>query len=227
VFNSYNFLLWGDENPHTVRQGAFQYRWSINIWTGIKTNRNKYKLGNSLSLFLSLAIFLKTHSSNFQIGPYFLPPRLTGNVYIRSWKMSCLCFSKTFHFVNAKSSFSSTTGFLRTFRVKRDILNARYPGKWMGRDGPIYWPTRSPDLNVLDYFIWSHVKDLIEHKRDGNEDKTREAIFAAFNAITPEMAHCATRNIAWRADFCLQERGLRAIPALNNESGLDLLGIPL
>jgi len=39
------------------------------------------------------------------------------------------------------------------------------------------------------------------------EDEIREAILAAFNAITPEMAHRATRNIARRADFCLRERG--------------------
>ncbi|EZA56081.1 hypothetical protein X777_03191, partial [Ooceraea biroi] len=55
VFNCRNFLYWADENPHVVRQGAFQYRWSINVWTGI--------IGNQV------------------IGPYFLPPRLTGDIY--------------------------------------------------------------------------------------------------------------------------------------------------
>jgi len=117
--------------------------------------------------------------------------------------MSCLRFSKTFHFVNAKSSFSSTTGLLRTFRVK----HARYSSKWMGRGGSIHSPARSPDLNVLDYFVWGHVKDVIEHKHDGHEDEIRETILAAFNAITPEIAHRATRNIARRVDFCLRERG--------------------
>jgi len=87
-------------------------------------------------------------------------------------------------------------------RQARDILNARYPGKWMGR-GPIH----SPNLNMLDCFVWDHVKDLIEHMHDSNEDVIREAILAAFNAITSEMAHRATRNIARRADCCLRERG--------------------
>jgi len=83
-----------------------------------ESNR-KYKLGNSLFLFISLAIYLKIHSFNFQIGLYFLSPRLRGDVYIRFLqKMSCLRFSKTFHFVNTKSSFSNTTGLLRIFRVK-------------------------------------------------------------------------------------------------------------
>jgi hypothetical protein len=77
----------------------------------------------------------------------------------------------------------------------------------MGRGGPIIWPARSPDLNVLDYFVWGYIKDLVEHRRDGTEAEMREAILAAFNAITPEMAHRATRNIIRRAELCVRERG--------------------
>ncbi|EGI59615.1 hypothetical protein G5I_12233 [Acromyrmex echinatior] len=58
----------------------------------------------------------------------------------------------------------------------------------MGRDDPIIWPARSPDLNVLDYFIWGHIKDLVEHIRNGTETEAREA---TFNTITLEMAHRA------------------------------------
>lgn len=39
VFNSHNFLSWNQENPHVIRQGAFQYRWTINVWAGIIANR--------------------------------------------------------------------------------------------------------------------------------------------------------------------------------------------
>lgn len=77
----------------------------------------------------------------------------------------------------------------------------------MGRDGPIIWPARSPDFNVLDYFVWGHIKNLVEHRRDGTEVEVREAILAAFNTITPEMAYRATRNITRRAELCLRERG--------------------
>jgi len=77
----------------------------------------------------------------------------------------------------------------------------------MGRGGPIIWPARSPDLNVLDYFIWGYIKDLVEHRRDSTEAEVREAIRAAFNTITPEMAYRATRNIIRRAELCLREEG--------------------
>jgi len=77
----------------------------------------------------------------------------------------------------------------------------------MGRGGPILWPARSPDLNVLDYFLWGHIKSLVDHMRDGTEAEAREAILAAFDTITPEMAYRASRNINRRAELCLQNRG--------------------
>jgi len=77
----------------------------------------------------------------------------------------------------------------------------------MGRGGPIIWPARSPDLNVLDYFIWGHIKALVENVRESSEDEVRDAILAAFNTITPDMVQRATQQIVRRAELCLQARG--------------------
>ncbi|KAL6418019.1 hypothetical protein ACFW04_012400 [Cataglyphis niger] len=149
IFNSHNYLLWAEENLRAIRQHALQYRWMINIWAGIIANRI--------------------------IGPYFLPPRLTGEVYTNFLE-------------------HQLPELLEDSSPPRNILNAYYPNKWMGRDGPIIWPARLPDLNVLDYF-----------RRDGTEAEMREAILAAFNTITPEMAYRTTRNIIRRTKLCLQE----------------------
>jgi hypothetical protein len=33
---------------------------------------------------------------------------------------------------------------------------------WMlGRDGPLAWPPRSPDITPLDFFLWGYVKDKV------------------------------------------------------------------
>ncbi|GBL73687.1 hypothetical protein AVEN_230681-1 [Araneus ventricosus] len=36
-----------------------------------------------------------------------------------------------------------------------------YPGRWIGRGGPVLWPPRSPDLTSLDFFLWGHLKELV------------------------------------------------------------------
>lgn len=76
----------------------------------------------------------------------------------------------------------------------------------MGRGSPIIWPAQS-DLNVLDYFVWGHIKNLVEHQRDSTEAEMQEAILAAFNTITPELAYRTTRDITRRAELCIRERG--------------------
>ncbi|XP_032689036.1 uncharacterized protein LOC116852618 [Odontomachus brunneus] len=182
VFNSRNFLLWQEENPHAIREGIFQYRWSINVWAGVTADR--------------------------VIGPYFLPPRLNGQAYGHFLRndLPILLEDVPLH-MRQILVFQHDGAPAHSARQIRHILNTRFPERWMGRGGPITWPARSPDLNVLDYFVWGYVKASVEHRRDGNEDEVREAIVAAFNTITPDMAHRATQQIIRRAELCLQAEG--------------------
>ncbi|XP_018398740.1 PREDICTED: uncharacterized protein LOC108776576 [Cyphomyrmex costatus] len=94
-------------------------------------------------------------------------------------------------------------------RDVRDILNARYIAidTWLGRGGPIAWPPRSPDMNVLDFFVWGYIKELVEPRHSDTENEVREAIIAAFETITLEMEHRATRSTVPRAELCIREEG--------------------
>jgi len=92
-------------------------------------------------------------------------------------------------------------------RNVRDLLDARYPERWIGRGGPINWPPRSPDLNPLDYFLWGYIKSKVEPRRNGTEAEVRQAIVAAFATITREIAHNTTHNTVRRAEFCVREGG--------------------
>ena len=50
--------------------------------------------------------------------------------------------------------------------VVREWLNLILPDRWIGRGKPVPWPTRSPDLNPLDFFLWSYLKSKV------NEDSS-------------------------------------------------------
>jgi hypothetical protein len=45
--------------------------------------------------------------------------------------------------------------------VARTFLNDKYLGRWVGQGGPIAWPSRSPDLNVQDFYLWGHLKSIV------------------------------------------------------------------
>jgi hypothetical protein len=46
-------------------------------------------------------------------------------------------------------------------RIVRDYLDATFPNCWLGRDGSLAWPPRSPDITPLDSFLWGYVKDKV------------------------------------------------------------------
>jgi hypothetical protein len=38
--------------------------------------------------------------------------------------------------------------------VTQKVLSGmHFPGRWVGRDGPIPWPPRSPDITPLDFYL--------------------------------------------------------------------------
>ena len=43
----------------------------------------------------------------------------------------------------------------------RESLNATFPSRWIGHDGPICWPPRLTDLTLLDFCLWGYVKDHV------------------------------------------------------------------
>ncbi|GBN72912.1 hypothetical protein AVEN_88546-1 [Araneus ventricosus] len=43
----------------------------------------------------------------------------------------------------------------------RSVLDAKFPGQWIGLSGPTHWPAHSPDLSCLDFFLWGHLKGLV------------------------------------------------------------------
>jgi hypothetical protein len=37
-------------------------------------------------------------------------------------------------------------------------LDSRFPSQWIGRNGPIVWSPRSPDLTPADLYLWVHLE---------------------------------------------------------------------
>ncbi|KAJ8945266.1 hypothetical protein NQ318_016688 [Aromia moschata] len=57
-------------------------------------------------------------------------------------------------------------------------------GRWIGRgnDSPINWPSRSPDLNSADFYLWGDIKSIV-YSSSVNSEELRQRIVEAFNAV--------------------------------------------
>ena len=91
----------------------------------------------------------------------------------------------------------------------RDYLNESFSNHWLGRGGHVAWPTRSPELTPLDYYLWGHMKTLVYETKIDSRAALRDRIFAAGEQIRnhPNNIGSATPSLLMRAENCFAAGG--------------------
>ncbi|EZA55669.1 hypothetical protein X777_04178 [Ooceraea biroi] len=91
------------------------------------------------------------------LGPFILPDILTAATYVELLGDNLREFLEEVPlYEKRKIIFQQDGTGPHNGRIVTNFLNRQFPGRWMGRYGPIRWPARSPDLNPLDFFLWGH-----------------------------------------------------------------------
>ena len=72
-------------------------------------------------------------------------------------------------------------------RAVRKWLDRKFPGRWIGRGGPVRWPARSPDLTPCDFFLWGFLKSKVYGTRPRDMEELRERLISDFDEVTAEM----------------------------------------
>ena len=83
------------------------------------------------------------------------------------------------------------------------FLDATFPNRWIGRDGPTPWPPRSPDITPLDFFLWVYVKDNVFSTPIPNITNLK-------TKITEDMLENTWREINYRLDVLCARKGAPA-----------------
>jgi len=86
-------------------------------------------------------------------------------------------------------------------------LDAIFPNTWIGRDGPILWPPRSPDITHLDFFLWRYVKDKVFSTPVPDITNSKARITDAFVTIAEDMLENTWREIDYRLDVLSETKG--------------------
>jgi hypothetical protein len=122
--------VWAEDNPHSIHCRGYQHKFLINIWCGIV--------------------------GNYLIGPFVLPDRLTGAVYTHFLENDLRNGVEPVDIqLRHEMWFMHDGGPAHFSRQVRAFLDVTNPDRWIGRNRPIPWSARSPDLNPLDYFMGS------------------------------------------------------------------------
>ncbi|KAE8747084.1 hypothetical protein FOCC_FOCC006222 [Frankliniella occidentalis] len=180
--NRHNMHYWSDVNPHWMRTVDFQDQWSINCWGGV--------LGEQV------------------IGPHFFDGRLNGAGYLAFLQNDLPDLLAEVPLALRRDHWFQQDGAPPHWLLAvRAHLNQVYPQRWIGRDGPVAWPARSPDLTPPDFFLWGHVKNVVYETKPDTEEELRDRIEAAFRAVTPATLVRVQRQAVLRARHCIDVNG--------------------
>ena len=182
--NTRNSHVWAEENPHALLEINTQRQFSTNIWAGI--------LGDKI------------------IGPVVLPRRLGGQGYLEFLQTQLPALLEDVPLIVRRDMWYMQDGAPAHWAViVRQHLNAYFGNRWIGREGPIAWPARSPDFNPLDFFYWGHMKNLVYSTPVATLDELQQRIQFTSGIVQNVMGDFrqVRENFRRRMQLCIQENG--------------------
>jgi hypothetical protein len=75
---------------------------------------------------------------------------------------------------------------LHYYRRVRQYLDNWRGDHWIGRGGPVAWPARSPDLTLLDFFLWGFVNQEVYQEKPTTSQDMKNRIRNVFQTIRRE-----------------------------------------
>ncbi|KAJ4452118.1 hypothetical protein ANN_03635 [Periplaneta americana] len=88
----------------------------------------------------------------------------------------------------------------------RRFLNESLPQRWIGCMGNAdlalqFWPPRSPNLTVCDFFLWGYVKDAVYvPPLPMNLNELRNRLTAAVNSVMQDILQRVWDEFSYRLD---------------------------
>lgn len=179
--NRNNCRVWGAEHPHEVIQHQRDSP-KVNVWCGLMVDR--------------------------VIGPFiFVEQTINGDIYYDMLTEYVFPQVEDIEAEKGLVFFQQDGAPPHYSNHVRAALDTRFPGRWIGRAGPIAWPPRSPDLTPLDFFFWGHIKNVVYSEKIRDINHLRERIVTAVGTVTPDMLVNTWREFEYRLDVCRATNG--------------------
>ena len=70
------------------------------------------------------------------------------------------------------------------FRGASQVLDEMFPKRWIDRGSRVTWPARSPDMTLLDFFLWGAMKNVVYETLVDSEIELVGRIVAADEEMT-------------------------------------------
>ena len=176
--NRHSCVFWGLENPRVVREYTRNTQ-KVNVWCGVTASK--------------------------VIGPFFFPSNINGRNYLEM--LSNFLMDELPLTLVVDGYFQQDGAPAHYARDVKDFLNAAFPGRWIGRGGPIDWPAYSPDLNPCDFWLWGMLKNTVYSHPVRTLDELKLRIIEAVESIPAEMCKRVIDSAFQRFKQCAANDG--------------------
>ena len=136
------------------------------------------------------------------IGPIFFTETITSERY---------CKEILSAFIDQLTEEERSTGYFQqdgaaahTANISLHFLNEIFPNRIISKG---IWPPRSPDLSVLDFYLWGATKQKVYRNKPQSLQDLRDNILHQIEAITQEEIHRVFENLKRRINVCIHELG--------------------
>lgn len=183
VFNRHNHHYWSDVNPHITVDIQNQGRFGFSVWCAILENR-----------ILGLQIY--EEHLNGQRYHQILSQNIIDN------------FLDELPVVERRNYFFQQDGAPpHNTRIVSELLNDYFRDNWIGTNGPVRWPARSPDLTPLDFFFWGYIKDHLYQMDNNNINQLRQNFQDCIESISNIHIQNAVNSVLRRCNLCVANNG--------------------
>ena len=94
-----------------------------------------------------------------------------------------------------------------TAKKARDFLREEFGGRLISRFEPIEWPSRSPDLNPLDYCFWGMSMAKVYKAQPKTIPELVNIVEEFFESLSEDFIRKSVDHIKKRAELCIKYKG--------------------
>lgn len=182
--NKQNCRVWGLQNPREVVEKQI-FPKKVTVWCGLWAEG--------------------------VIGPYFFENHEENAVTVNAVRYRSMITDFLWQELEGVDIeevwFQQDGATCHTTRETIDLLQTRFPGRVISRNGDINWPPRSCDLTPLDFFLWGYLKNKVYVNMPNTIPELKQEIRREIAAIEPALCRRVVENFDQRIRFCHLSRG--------------------
>lgn len=164
--NKQNCRYWGNNNPREKHQQPLHSP-KVTVWAAM--------------------------SAHGIIGPFFFEDANHRTVTVNSERYRAMLENflepelQNFAGFNQNTWFQQDGATAHTANLSMQVVQRMFPEKVISKNGDINWPPRSPDLTVMDFFLWGFLKAKVYTEIPANLNQLKQRIRDEIRAIPQEL----------------------------------------